>query len=198
MTKRRKAWVERTAVVRIVANGAIAGQVRDGVNLPVLIVDATTVPEIADAIRAAEYEPDGDIRISWGEDRRTKAPLLDIELIRPVPAHFVIAFKVPNQALLIETALEARGFYLKAGSPTDTFRSTFADPSIIVDVHPSPFNTTWPARYKRILMDELRRGGMTLREARSGADEAYDRLRMVSTFRVPQVGIDAEEPEQPN
>lgn len=197
MTKRNKVRVDTNIVVRVVANGAIAGQVRDGAALPVLVVDATTLPEIADAIRAAEFEPDGDVRTIWSRERRTGAPFLEVELIRPVPVRFVIAFEIPEQALLIDTTLEARSFYLKAGGPDATFESTFADPSIIVDVPPTEFNASWPGMYKRILMDQLRRDGLPVRAARSAADAAYDRLRMVSTFRIPQVGSDTEEPQQP-
>lgn len=198
MTKRKRVRIDQKTVVRVVADGAVAGQVRDGATLPVLVVDATTVPEIADAIRAAEFEPDGDVQIIWGRERRTTAPFLEVKLIRPVPVRFVIAFQIPEQALLVDTTLEARGFYLKAGGPKATFKSTFADPSIIVDVHPTEFNASWPAMYKRILMDQMRRGGMPVRDLRSAADAAYDRLRMVSMLRVPQVGFDAGEPPPPS
>lgn len=199
MTKHRKVNIDPSLILDIVANGSIAGQVRDGVNLPVLVVDASTMPAIAQAIRVAQYEPDGDVRVTWGTARKTDAPLLHVEMLRPVPVEFVIAFEMSEQAILIDAILEAKAFYLKAGRIGDTFKSTFAAPAIIVDVHPSDFNATWPSRYIRILMDEFRRRGTPLREARSAAEAAYAQIRTMTTLRVPQVPLGADvPPNQPN
>jgi len=199
MTKHRKVQIDPSLIVRIVANGSIAGQVRDGANLPVLVVDTTNVPAIDHAIRVAQYEPDGDVRVTWGTARKTKTPLLHVEMLRPVPVEFVVAFEMPEQAILIDAMLEARAFYLKAGQIGDTFKSTFAAPTIIIDVHPSDFNATWPSRYVRILMDEFRRTGTPFREARIAAEAAYAHVRRMTTLRVPQLPSGADDPPtQPN
>ena len=178
--------VDSALGVRIVGNGSIAGPVREGVNIPVLVVDASDMPEIGEAIDAAKYEPDGDVKTEWGEDTKNRNVLLHVTFIRPAPADFIVVFELPKFGILVDGVLEAGAFYLKAGKPGDNFKSTFADPSILVDVPKGEFDEMWPARYKASMMDEFRRNGMGIKEARRAAEQTYEGIRGTTTFRMPQ------------
>lgn len=185
MKRKTKVSIDRRTVVGIVGNGTIAGPDQNGINIPVLVVDGTSVPAIADAIRAAEYEPDGDVQTAWGKDRRTQNELLVVNMTRPVPASFVIEFTMPGHGILVDAVLAAHCFYLRAGGPEDSFMTTFADRQIIVDVHPSEYDDRWPAVYKRALMKDFRRRGLSITRARTAAEELYEQSHKMTTFRLP-------------
>jgi len=185
MTKHKKVKLAANLVVNIIANGSLAGPVREGVNIPILVVDGTKIPALAEAIAAAKYERDGDVQTVWAQDRRTKNFILHVQLLRPTPAEFLIVFAMPKQAILIDGILESGAVYLKPGKDGDTFRSTFSDESLLVDVPTSEFNSRWPARYRGALMESLRRKGLNAKEARVGAEETYAKLRLITTLRMP-------------
>lgn len=185
MMKRKRAKLRSALPARIIGDGSMAGPVREGMNIPVLVVDATNIPAIREAIQSANYEPDGDVKTAWAEDRKSRNLLLHVVLQRPTPAEFVVIFNMPKEGILIDGLLEARGFYLKAGKPGDSFKSTFDDASILVDVPPSQFNESWPARYRGSMMEEFRRRGLGSKEARAAAEKTYVDVRQITTFRMP-------------
>src|SRR6266536_2220208 len=72
MVKRRRTEILPIKdFVPIVADGAMAGPVAEGANIPLVILDTSKRPDIAEAIRVHAYLPPGDVASSWGESRAT-------------------------------------------------------------------------------------------------------------------------------
>ncbi len=66
MTKPRKAQVAQSLIVPIVGDAAMAGPVADGRLIPVLIVDTSKRPEVAELIRVHAHLPPGDAPLAVG------------------------------------------------------------------------------------------------------------------------------------
>lgn len=151
-----------------------------------LVVDSGRVPELGEAIRSAEYEPDGDARSRWGTSGN--AVLLHIELLRPVPTTFAVHFPLATQGILVESALSAGVVQLKAGKPGSSFKSTFNDRGLMVEVPGVEEFPPWPTIFVRALMEHYRREGMKAIEARQAAEGAYASMTSVARFRLGPSG----------
>jgi len=184
MTKRRKVKIDPSAIVRIVGDGLIATlDSFGGAGVPVLILDTEHLPQLAEAIRVSSLEPDGDAVCQWGTAEGSV--ILNIELGRPLPTAFVIHFDLGKQGILVESALSARAVQLKSGSPGDSFKSTFSESGLVVEVPGPESFPPWPAVFIRSIMENYRRGGMKTVEARAAAEQAYTAMLSTARFHIP-------------
>lgn len=161
----------------------MAGAAWDGVTMPVLVLDASRMPTLREAIDASRYEPDGDVQIVWASHAKLRRQALQVTLIRPVPFEFYIAFDVPKHALLIDGILQARGFFLKAGEPGVTLQGSMRLPALHIDVPETPFNSEWYSILIKALVDDFRKKGSSIKEARIQAESAFEKLREITSFR---------------
>lgn len=180
---RRKMKVDPGQVVRVVGDGMImAVDVFGGAPVPVLVLDCEKHPQIAEAIRVSEYEPDGDVRVLWGRDKRYVG--LVVELVRPAPVSFVISFDLETQGILVELALTAGAVQIKAGDGTSTFKSTFNHNGLYIEVPPRDEFPPWPAIFISALMDVNRRQGARPLDARRAADSTYEWIASLASARI--------------
>jgi len=124
MAKRRRTEILPIKYfVPIVADGAMAGPVAEGANIPLVILDTSKRPDIAEAIRVHAYLPPGDVASSWGGIKgHPDDVFLVLDFERPIEARAVLRFSIANQGILVEAALTAKAMYLQAGKPGDRLR----------------------------------------------------------------------------
>jgi hypothetical protein len=182
--KRKKVPLDSSKVVRLLGGGSIGSSMYDGRFIPVVVVDASDSPEISESISAAKHEPDGDSVCAWGS--ASGALFLHIILLRPVPAEFFIPFSLPEEGILVDGVVESGNFLLRAGKPSDNLKSTLDDPALLVNVGNNDFDTQWPTIYKRSMMDDFRRKGLTAIEARRAAESLYIQVQRMTTLRFPR------------
>lgn len=156
----------------------------DGRFVPVVVVDASSSPEIRESVSAAKHEPDGDSVCAWGMVPGTV--FLHVILLRPVPAEFYIPFSLPEEGIVVDGIVECGYFLLRAGNPSDNLMSTMDHPALLIDVGENDFASQWPTLYKRSMMDDFRRKGLTAIESRKSADSLYLQVQRMTTLRFPR------------
>lgn len=184
----KRAIIPSADVVPIVGDAAIAGPVAEGVNIPLVILDTRDRPDIAEAIRVQAHLPPGDVRFQWGgvEDKPDDI-LLVLDFVRPIEARAILRFSIETQAILVEAALTARAIYLQAGRPGDRVKHDPSRPKLLIELPETGFRSKWDELFLRRMTSVLStRLGLPRRKAEPHARELIDKLRTVTTFRMPQ------------
>lgn len=186
----RKFETPRELIVPIVGDAAIAGPVADGRLVPVLILDTTARPEVAEMIRVHEHLPPGDVTSQWAsilEDDDRVALLLEFQ--RPVAVDVTLVFSIERQALLVESVLNAGALYLQAGAPGDRLKDKLSVPRVLIEVPETGFKPHWDKLLrKRMTKVTANRLGISRRKARPGAEKLIAEIRSVSRTRFASPG----------
>jgi hypothetical protein len=186
--RRRKDTLPIKDLVPIVADGAIAGQVVEGVSIPLVILDTTKRPDIAEVIRVHKYLPPGDVAFRWGGIKgRPDDVLLVLDFERPIEARAALRFSIADQGILVEAALTAKGIYLQAGKPGDRLKHDLDRPKMFVELPETGFRPKWDelflTRTTAVIRTEY---GLPQREAESQARKFIEQLRSLTAFRMPR------------
>ncbi|MGI8989975.1 MAG: hypothetical protein ACR2I2_10365 [Bryobacteraceae bacterium] len=121
--------VRETHPVRMIADAAISTRGRHGGRLlPLLLLDTTDRPDIAEFIRLHEFFGVGDVKAQWGKVEATGhdgTAALFLTFIRPMELFMVLEFNIARQGLLVEQTLTGQGIYLARAEGGDDrfFRS---------------------------------------------------------------------------
>ncbi|HYT94994.1 MAG TPA: hypothetical protein VEL76_40130 [Gemmataceae bacterium] len=186
--RRRKNTLPIKDFVAIVADGAIAGQVVEGANVPLVILDTTKRPDIVEAIRVHAHLPPGDVAFRWGGIKgHPDDVLLVLDFQRPIETRAVLRFSIANQGILVEAALTAKGIYLQAGKPGDRLKHDPYRPKMFVELPDTGFRPKWDelfvSRMTAVIRTEHR---LPQREAEPLARKLIEQLRTITTFRMPR------------
>lgn len=186
MAKPRKTTADRSLVVPIVGDAAIAGPVADGRLLPVLILDTSARPEVAELIRVHRHLPSGDARSQWGSSRNDDdVVLLQLWFEQPVAADVILPFSIERQAILVESMLSGGGVYLQAGRPGDRLMERMGEPRILVDLPDTGFRPSWDdLLLARMTVVMSRRLGVPRRKGRAAAEAVIAEMRTLARLRM--------------
>lgn len=183
MARSRRHRVDPTRVVRIVGDGMVASHLAfGGAFIPVLVLDCSAFPDISDAIRVAEYEPDGDAICQWATSRGNAGLL--VKLVRPAPTEFIIGFDLPSQGILVELALRGGVVQIKSGTSGSSFKSTFTQNGLYIDVPGNEDFSPWPNVFKTALMEQARRSGARTVAARQSAEKTFEHIASLAGSRM--------------
>ncbi|WP_157361757.1 hypothetical protein [Haloechinothrix halophila] len=187
-TKVRKTTFRIDDIVEVVGDGGISGRVAEGVNIPVLILDTTKRPDIAEIVRAQQHLPPGDVVSQWaGSEGQSDDVLLVLDFARPIEKRVIVRFSIEHQAILVECALAAGAVYLQAGKPGDRILHDVNRPKMLVEINASGFRAKWDElllqRITTLVSDE---SGSTRREAEPIARELIQELQKFARFRMPR------------
>ena len=117
--------------VPIVADAAISTVgLHGGRMLPVLLLDTSNRPDVAELIRVHESLGPGDVEVQWGRiDGREGTVALFLKFIRPVELFLVLEFDIVRQGILVDQALTGQGIYIaRADGPTDRLKVRHQSP----------------------------------------------------------------------
>lgn len=172
----------------IVGDGAIAGPDADGRMLPVLIIDTTSKPQLAELIRVHRFFNSGDVRSIWGRpEKSTTHVLLKLDFLAPIQAEVVLLFDVERQSGLVDQIVTARGLYLQSGVVGDLVSTTIDRPKVLVEVGVDDFRSIWEETLRRTLHRQLRRDhGADRKQAEQVAEEVIQNFRKFGSFRFPR------------
>lgn len=179
--KPERVVVDPQFIVRIVGDGAIAGQAVEGYSVPVLILDTTSRPDITEMIRVHGILPSGDVGYQWGVFDGDVMLALDFQ--RPIAAKAYIPFNVLAQGILVDGILNARAVYLQAGRPGDRIKDDFDAPRIIVQIDETGFKEQWDRILVAALRGQFRERGLGRKEVQLAVAERLAELRSISNFR---------------
>jgi hypothetical protein len=174
-------------VLPIVGDGAIAGPMADGRLIPILIVDTSARPDVAETIRVHRYvDSGGDVQVQWARSLDDDDTLfLILDFIRPIQLKAVLRFSIEVDGLLVETVLRAAALYLRAGAVGDRVMSTLDVPDLLVEVADSEFRPAWD----QMLLDRMTlvmsgRLGIPRKKARPIAQDAIAEMQKLAGFRM--------------
>src|SRR5450759_4311110 len=123
--------------VRIVADAAVSTRgLHGGRLLPLVLLDTTDRPDIAELIRVHETFVTGDVKVQWGQvDGHEGTVALFLNFIRPLELFMVLEFEIVRQGILVAQALTGQGMYhARAEHADDRLRNNPDRPKVIVDV----------------------------------------------------------------
>ncbi|HCT75317.1 MAG TPA: hypothetical protein DGG94_04300 [Micromonosporaceae bacterium] len=186
--RRRDPAIRVTDMIPIVADAAIAGPVLEGVSVPLLILDTTEHPTIAEIIRVSKFFPPGDIVSTWGGLKgQPYTVLLVLDFLRPIAAAAVLSFEIGRQGILVDGVLTARAVYLQAGKPGDRLIHDPDKPKLLVEIAATEFRKKWDGLFLKGLTAAIRKEqGVSKKLARTSAELAIEELRSITGFRMPR------------
>jgi hypothetical protein len=188
MAKGDEEWLSTADVVPIVGDGSLAGPVAEGVNIPVVILDTSNHPKVAEVIRVHAFLPPGDVRIQWGGVKgKPDDVLLVLDFVSPIQTRAVLRFSIERQGMLVEMAVTARAIYLQDGQPGDRIMHDIDRQKLLVELPDTGFRPKWDEIYiSRMTAVLARRLRMSRRKAKPHARGLIDHLRSVTDFRMPR------------
>jgi hypothetical protein len=172
----------------IVADAALAAPVAEGSLVPVLIVDTSYRPDIAELIRVHEFLPPGDVASQWAlVDKQPDTVALLLDFVRPIHTRAVLLFSIERQAILVESALTAKAIYLQSGNAGDLFSQNLDQPRILIEIPPESFRAKWDQVFLERMTTVLRKQNAISRQQADGlARELIRQLRSITNFRMPR------------
>ena len=157
--------------VPIVADGIVAtATVAEGRNIPLLILDTSSRPDVDAMVRAHELGP-GDATSYWSFRKRwfrLPSPSLVVRTTKPSECVVAILFDMmKGQGILVDQILWAQCVYLQPGRPGDRAGTTNDSPKLLVEV---PANETFrgyfQSVYERTIFRTFRQLGMNRADSR--------------------------------
>lgn len=178
---------EEAQVVPIVGDAAIASVgVGHGRLIPLIIIDATKRPDLAEVIQAQAHLPTGDVVVQWGAfPKRRDHIALFIKFQRPIERGAVIEFDIAEQGILVEQILQSNGLYIQAGKVGDRLKHDLNRPKMLIEVPDTGIRSLWDKLYFDAVVKRARKEGLDRRDAKEAARAVIGKIRELSNFRMP-------------
>lgn len=196
----KRAWKQKTKTTRarvalnpheispvpIIGDAAVAtGRVLSGHLVPVLILDTSDRPDIAELIRVQRHLPPGDVVSSWGgRSSRARTILLLLEFSRPSELKLLLEFDIAEQGILVDSILDVRAVGLQSGTVGDRLIMTMDHDRMIVEVTATGFEPKWNQLLRRELTRHFRREGFAKRQADQATERTVAEWRWLQDFRI--------------
>jgi hypothetical protein len=176
--------------VPIVGDAAISARgVHGGRLIPLLLLDTSARPDLAEFIRNHRSLGAGDVDFYWGRrDNHEGTIALFLEFIRPLEFVAILEFEIVRQGILVEQALSGQGIYLAISEgPNDRLSDNIDRPKVILDLPDTGVRLQWDEIFLKHLTRHLREQGLARRDAKTAAISAIRKLKEFSSFRTPDV-----------
>ncbi len=156
--------------------------------VPVLIVDTSRRPEVAELIRVHSLLPAGDATSVWAVSQDDDDTVfLALRFARPMELDMMLRFSITQQPMLVDAMLVSGRVCLQAGVAGDRLITTMDAKRLVVDLPDSDFRSVWDRLLlERLATDTARRLRVSRREARAIAEDLVAEMRSVTAFRMPQ------------
>jgi len=178
---------EERKIVKIAGDAAIATSgTGHGRLIPLLILDTSERPDLAETIRTHMHFDEGDVETRWAKiDERPECVALILDFQRPTKRVAIIEFNIVTQGILVEHILAARSLYIQAGKPGDRLVHDFDQPKMLVEVPDTGFRPYWDKLYFDHVFKHMRSEGLKRQEAKRAARQHIDQIKSLSDFRMP-------------
>jgi hypothetical protein len=172
--------------LRIVADAAIATTILgEGRLIPLVILDTTDRADVEELIRVHQHLSPGDAECQWGSLDHFKGKLaLMLTFKRPAELVMILEFDIVKQGILVDQTLTARGVYLQSGRDGDRFLSNPDAPKILVEIPDTGFHEFWNQLFHDHIMKQMRKRGLSRKQAKEAATELIKKMREFGQFRL--------------
>jgi hypothetical protein len=177
---------EEAQVVPIVGDAAIAAVgVGHGRLIPLIIVDMTNRPDLAEVIEAQLHLPAGDVVVQWGSlPKRHDHIALILRFLRPTERVAIIEFDIARQGIVVEHILQSNGLYIQAGKVGDRLKHDLSRPRMLIEVPDTGIRASWDQLYFDAVVKRARKEGLGRRDAKDVARKTLGQIREVAKFRM--------------
>lgn len=177
---------EEARVVPIAGDAAIAtAGIGHGRLIPLIILDTTDRPDLAEVIEAQTHLPAGDVVVQWGSlPKRHDHIALILKFLRPTERAAVIEFDIAHQGILVEHILQSNGLYIQAGKVGDRLKHDINRPKMLIEVPDTGVRPRWDKLYFEAVVKRARKDGLRRRDAQDVARAAIGKVRELATFRM--------------
>jgi hypothetical protein len=178
--------VEEAQLVPIVGDAAIATVgVGHGRLIPLIIIDTTTRPDLAEVVEAQAHLPVGDVVVQWGVlPKRHDHIVLLLKFQRPTERAAVIEFDIAKQGILVEHILVSNGLYIQAGKTGDRLKHDLNRPKMLIEVPDTGIRSQWDKLYFDAVVKRARKDGLGRRDAKEVARAVIGQIRELAKFRM--------------
>lgn len=176
--------------VRIVADAALSTRgLHGGRLLPLVLLDTSDRPDVAELIRIHEYHGPGDVQTQWGQiDGHEGTVALFLTFIRPTELFMILEFDIVKQGILVEQALIGEGICIaKAEANDDRWIKNPDRVQVVVEVGDTGFRETWDRLFTEHLRKHFRAEGLSRAESRRAATSLIEELRKFATMKMRDV-----------
>lgn len=173
--------------IPIISDAAIATpKIGDGKLIPVLLLDTKDRQNLEKMVIAHKFLPPGDVKVWWGRAPKSTDDkvTLFLEFYRPAELTILIDFDILRQGVLIDLMLASKSFYLQPSRQGERFSTTLDNPRIIVEIPDTGFADIWNKMRRKAVIKDLKRKGLTRREAKVAADRLIEEWRKFSKLRT--------------
>jgi len=176
--------------VRIVADAAVSTRgLHGGRLLPLVLLDTSDRPDVAELIRVHQYHGPGDVQTQWGQIGGHEGTVaLFLTFIRPTELFMILEFDIVKQGPLVEQTLIGEGIYItKSEADDDRFIKNPDRVKVIVEVGDTGFRETWDKLFAEYLRKHFRAEGLSRSESRRAATSLIEELRKFATMKMRDV-----------
>ncbi len=177
---------QEAQVVPIVGDAAIATVgVGHGRLIPLIIIDTTNRPDLAEVIAAQAHLPEGDVIVQWGSlPKHHDHIALVLKFQRPTERAAVIEFDIAKQGILVEHILQSNALYIQAGKVGDRLKHDVDRPKMLIEVPDTGVRARWDKLYFDAILKRARKDGLDRRSAKDAARTYIGQIREIAKFRM--------------
>ncbi|HEX7028345.1 MAG TPA: hypothetical protein VF268_13975 [Gammaproteobacteria bacterium] len=180
---KRKIKLNEGLFVPIMGDGAIASEsTAEGRAIPVLILDCKNHKELVNHIHIHEHSPPGDVLCTWAANKRYA--FLIFEFYRPTQVKVGVKFDLVTEGGLADAIVQSQGVYIQPAESGKTVAEGLENPKILVEVNPKTKLPDWDERLLKILMRQMKKEGLSKREAKNASYEFLCRTREFWKLRM--------------
>lgn len=153
-------------------------------NIPLIILDTTNHQDIEQAISFHDGIETGRVNTIWGKSIDNKIVTLKIDLIKPVPKEFVVAFDIQKQGGLIDLIINSQLLYIQPGKPKDRLSNTMKAQRLMIEVPSTHFEGEWKKLYCEVMFKYFRKQGLSKKAAKNATNALYIEWGVIRNFRI--------------
>ena len=153
--------------------------------LPVLLLDTSDRPDVAEYIRIQKSFEPGDVTFQSGRVRDTTKEQSPSSSTFFGQSNHSTEFDIVKQGILVELALTGHGLYLtKANAPDDRLKKDFERPKIIVEIGDTGFQEVWDKKFHEYMAKHYRKMGLGRAHSRRAARSVIEELRKLGSMKM--------------
>lgn len=170
-TKWKFSRADEGKIVPVVGDAVIAVPgVGHGRPFPLLVLDTTERPDIAEIIRVQNQLPEGDVEVTWMQQRGQLGHVaLMLHFLRPVERTAIVSFDIFERGAIVEHILFARATYIQSGKPGDRLIHNLGVPKMSIEVPDTGFQAYWDKLFLDGVQRRMIANGYGRRDARTAA-----------------------------
>jgi hypothetical protein len=153
--------------------------------IPLLILDTTERPDLAEVIQVQAHFPLGEVTVQWGALPKRDAHIaLLLQFQRPTEGAAIIEFDIEKHGILVEHILTSNALYIQAGKPGDRLMHDLNLPKMIIEVPDTDFRRRWDKLYLEHTTKRITKNGLPRKEAKQAAHRHIESIRGLAQFKM--------------